>query len=77
MNTSQRIANLQHAADRAGFPPQVMQGLWAQLNMRNGRLPGWRDGLLTRWEETAKTWPAEPVSAEDYSELAAFDQHVI
>ena len=66
-NTQQRLTALSDRAERAGFPVEVMRGLWRQLH---GLTPAGRDQLLTRWEQTAEQWPAEPVDAEARDALA-------
>ena len=60
-NTQDRLAAIFAAADRAGLPVEVKQGIWqhlAAVGTRQGR-----DQLLTRWEQTAETWPSTPVTA--------------
>lgn len=69
-NTQTRIAAIYSAADTAGLPLEVKQGLWQQLA---GLTPEGRDSLLTRWEATATTWPTGPADREVCEAVAAVE----
>jgi hypothetical protein len=68
--TQDRIAAIYAAADRAGLPLEVKQGLWQQLTMST---PEGRDMILTRWEHSVRDWPCTPVSAVEREEWAGVE----
>jgi hypothetical protein len=73
-NIQDRITAIYAAADRAGLPVELKQGLWqqlAQVDTREGR-----DQLLTRWEADAADWPVRPVTARQRAAMAT-GQYVI
>jgi hypothetical protein len=70
-NTQNRIAAIYAAADHAGFPLEVKQGLWQQLAQVD--TPAGRDMILTRWEQSAGDWPSAPVSEVERNEWASVE----